>query len=115
VPTVSQSPRKRVCSLLKTPNEIPFSIPSPRWRCLPPSPNPGVGLYASPNPRQRASSLDSIPARAGLHAPAPPFHIMERIQDQPFKLPGASPIRFWSEDGRPPDRPHRFRTDSGGK
>ena len=71
-----------------------------RWG-LPPSPNPGAGPHAGPDPRQRASSLDSISARAGLHAAAPPFHVMERIRDQPFKMPGASPITFPSRAGLP--------------
>jgi integrase/recombinase XerD len=48
VPAVPQSPRKRVCLLLKTPNENLLSIPSPCWRCHP------LGRQAVPRcPRQR--------------------------------------------------------------
>jgi hypothetical protein len=46
--------------------------------------------------------MDSKSARAGLHAPAPPFQTMERIRDQPFKLPGASLSSWRTSWGRLP-------------
>jgi hypothetical protein len=93
---VPQNPRKRLCSPPRKRRIDPPSGQSRGWIAtvqplfrrwgLPPSPNPGVGLHASPNPRQRASPhglqfRSRWPSRS-----APPFQTMERIRVSSFQI-----------------------------